>query len=235
MSSRGSHTRNQNMFTLPNSSRSVYTHRTTDNKLWFITVFPISWSQGFPNRNFNQIPDWKHYFCVHQCSQHHLGEQLSVMGWSNIVATTLYTYEMGELKMDTSKLFKLPKNVSHLRTRANLRDPLKWMHVACPLECQQRLEYIKLQTNYWDFSISSSTVRFDCSRALRSFTLTFPCSHSVVPSSTKRLAFSLSACLNTLWTKRFVRIVLPETTNQRVAQVTSPKTLWATVIDYKPC
>lgn len=138
----------------------------------------------------------------------------------------------GVLKMDTSKLFKLPKNVSHLRTRATLRDPLKWMHVACPLECQQRLEYIKLQTNYWDFSISSSTVRFDCSRALRSFTLTFPCSHSVVPSSTKRLAFSLSACLNTLWTKQFVRIVLPKTTNQRVAQVTLPKTLvWPTVID----
>jgi len=50
----------------------------------------------------------------------------------------------------------------------------------------------------YDAAMSSSTVLSVCSRALKSFTLTCPFSHSLVPRSIKRLAFSVSHCLNTL-------------------------------------
>lgn len=51
----------------------------------------------------------------------------------------------------------------------------------------------------YDTATSSSGVMSVCSRAPKFFTITFPCSHSVVPRRIKRLAFSVSHCLNTLW------------------------------------
>lgn len=107
-----------------------------------ITVFSISWSQVSPNRNFNQIPDWKHYF-VFTSIHNIIWVSNSVMGWSNIVATTLYTYEMEGVKDGHFKTVQASKECFPLTYSCKLEGPSNECMFHVRKKYQQRLKYVK--------------------------------------------------------------------------------------------